>query len=67
MKELGKCVTAAPAARLDSLGIGIQDLVYLRDCNSQDGFLTALREKGVQSRTLREKIQKALVARKGGH
>ena len=43
MKELGKCVTAAQAARLDSLGIGIQDLVQLRDCNCQEGFLTALR------------------------
>ena len=35
MKELGKCVTAAQAVQLDSLGIGIQDLVQLRDCNSQ--------------------------------
>ena len=66
MKELGKCVTAAQAARLDSLGIGIQDLVELRDCNSQEGFLTALREKGVRSRALREKLQKALVARRRG-
>ena len=66
MKELGKCVTAAQAARLDSLGIGIQDLVQLRDCNSQEGFLTALREKGVRSRALREKLQKALVARRRG-
>ena len=40
MKELGKCVTAAQAAWLDSLGIGIQDLMQLRDCNSQLGFLT---------------------------
>ena len=50
MKELGKCVTAAQAARLDSLGIGIQDLVQLRDCNSQEDFLTALRYKRVRSR-----------------
>ena len=66
MKELGKCVTAAQAARLDSLGIGTHDLVQLRDCNSLEGFLTAQRKKGVRSRALREKLQKALVARKRG-
>ena len=66
MKELGKCVTAAQAAWLDSLGIGTRDLVKLRDCNSQEGFLTTLREKGVRSRALREKLQKALDARRGG-
>ena len=66
MKELGKCVTAAQAAWLDALGIGTQDLMQLRDCNSQESFLTALREKGVRSRDLREKLQKALVARRGG-
>ena len=48
MKELGKCVTAAQAARLDPLGIGIQDLVQLRDCNSLESFLTALREKRLE-------------------
>ena len=63
MKELGKCVTAA---RLDSFGIGKQDLVQLKDCNSQEGFLTALREKGIQSRALWEKLQKALVAMRDG-
>ena len=48
MKELGKigkCVTAAHAARLDSLGIGKQGLMQLRDWNSLEGFLTALREE----------------------
>ena len=49
MKEIGKCVTAAPGVQLDSLGNGIQDLVQLRDCDSQEDFLTALRE-GVRSR-----------------
>ena len=66
MKELRKYVTAAQAARLDSLGIGTHDLVQLRDCNSQEGFPTALRVKGVRSRALREKLQKALVAKRGG-
>ena len=50
MKEIGKCVTAGQAVRLDSLGIGIQNLVQLRDCNSQEDSLTALREDGVRSR-----------------
>ena len=45
-----KCVTDAKAVLLDSLGIGIQDLVQLCDCNSLEGFLTALRDKGVTSR-----------------
>ena len=48
MKEIGKCVTAAQGIQLDSLGNGIQDLVQLRDCDSQEDFLTALR--GVRSR-----------------
>ena len=66
MKELGKCVTAAHAARLDSLGIGTHDLVQLRDCNSQEGLLTALREKRVRGRALKKKLLKALVARRVG-
>ena len=45
MKELGKCVAAAQAVQLDSLGIRIQDLVQLIDCNSQESFLTALRDE----------------------
>ena len=58
MKELGKCVTAAQAALLDSLGIGIQNLVQLRDSNSQEDFLTALREKGVRSRDYSHTLRK---------
>ena len=60
MKELGKCVTAAQAAQVDSLGIGIQDLAQLRDCNSQEGFLTALREKGVTNRDYSHTLRKQL-------
>ena len=60
MKELGKYVTAAQAARLDSLGIGIQDLVQLGDCNSQ-GFLTAQREKGIRSRDYSHTLRKPLL------
>ena len=60
--ELGKCMTAAQAAWLDSLDIGIQDLVQLRDYNSQKGFLTALREKGVTSRDYSHTLRKPPLA-----
>ena len=56
------CVTAAQAARLDSFGIGIQDQVQLRDCNSQEGFLTALRVKGVRSRYSSHTLRKPPLA-----
>ena len=61
MKELGKCMTAAQAVQLDSLGIGIHDLVQLRDCNSLEGFLTALRE-GVRSRDYSHTFRKPPLA-----
>ena len=48
MEELGKCVTAVQ---------GIQDLVQLRDCKSQEDFLTALRE-GVRSRDYSHTLKK---------
>ena len=60
MKELWKCVTGAQAVQLDSLGIGIQDLVQLRDCNSLEGFLTALR--GVRSRDYSHTLRKPPLA-----
>ena len=59
MKELGKCVRALQAAQLDSIGIGIQDL---RDCNSWEGFLTALREKGVRCRDYSHILRKSQLA-----
>ena len=62
MKELWKCVTAAQAVQLDSLGIGIQDLVQLRDCNSLEGFLAALREEGVRSRDYSHTLRKPPLA-----
>ena len=61
MKELEKCVTAAQAVQLDSLGIGIKDLVQLRDCNCQEDFLTALRE-GVRSRDYSHTLRKPPLA-----
>ena len=62
MKELGKCVTAEQAEPLESLGIGIQVLVQLRDCNSQEGFLSALREIGVRSRDYSHTLRKPLLS-----
>ena len=61
MKELGKYLTAAQAVQLDSVGIGIQDLVQLRDCNSQEDFLTALRE-GVRIRDYSHTLRKPPLA-----
>ena len=62
MKEIKKCVTAGQAVRLDSLGIGIQDLVQLRHCNSQKDFLTALREDGVRSTDYSHTLRKLSLA-----
>ena len=61
MKELGKYVTVAQAVQLDSLGIGIQDLVQLRDCNSQEDVLTALTEE-VRSRDYSQTLRKPPLA-----
>ena len=61
MKEIRKCVTAAQSVQLDSLGIGIQDLVQLRDCNSQEDFLTAV-TKGVRSRDYSHTLKKTPLA-----
>ena len=57
-----KCVTVAQAVRLDSLGIGIQNLVQLRDYNSQEGFLTALREKEIRDRNYSHTLRKTSLA-----
>ena len=58
-------MTAPQAARLDFLSIGIQDLAQLRDCNSLEGFLTALSEKGVRSRDYSYTLRKAPLAATG--
>ena len=54
-------MTAAQAVKLDSLGIGIQDLVQLRDCDSQEYFLTDLREE-VRSRDYSHTLRKPSLA-----
>ena len=60
-RELGNCITAAQATRLDTLGIALQDLKNLRDSTNKEGFLTALKEKGLRSKSLREKLQQAVL------
>ena len=54
-------MTAAQAVQLDTLGIGIQDLVQLRDCYSLEGFLTALSE-GVRNRDYSHTLRKPPLA-----
>lgn len=62
VKAMGKpSLTAAQAKRLDSLGLGFNDLLKLhRDSSSTDEFQTLLKDRGVRSKPLREKMWKAL-------
>ncbi len=60
-KGLGNCITAPQATRLDTLGIALTDLVHLRDTTDKEGFLSTLKEKGVRSKVLREKLQQAVM------
>ena len=54
-------LTAAQAKRLDVLGLGFNDLLKLqRDSGSRDEFLTAMKDNGIRSGPVREKIVKAL-------
>ena len=62
VKAIGKpSLTAAQAKRLDVLGLGFNDLLKLhRDSGSRDEFLTAMKDNGIRSGPVREKIVKAL-------
>ena len=61
VKALGKpSLTTIQAKRLDSLGLGFKELLQLRDSHSKEDFLSCLKEKGVRSLLVREKLQKAL-------
>ena len=60
-KGLGNCITAPQATRLDTLGIVLTDLVHLKDTTDKEGFLSTLKEKGVRSKVLREKLQQAVM------
>ena len=54
-------MTAAQARRLDNLGLGIQELLKLhKDIDNPEEFLTRLKERGVNSKILREKLVKTL-------
>ena len=60
IKALGKPSLTTPQAKsLDSLGLGLKELIELRNTHKDD-FLTCLKEKGVRSKVLREKVLKAL-------
>ncbi len=45
---------------LDSLRLGLHELVELHSSHSNEGFLKCLKDKGVQSEAVRNKLQKAL-------
>ena len=62
VKAIGKpSLTAAQAKRLDVLGLGFKDLLKLhRDSGSRDEFVTAMKDNGIRSGPVREKIVKAL-------
>lgn len=61
MLGLGNCITAAQASRMDTLGIGLEDLIVLRNSTEKEGFLAALKERGLRSKVLREKLQQAVL------
>ena len=62
IRSLGKpTVTPAQAKRLDTLGLKFEDLLKLyQESADREAFLTTMKEKGIRSKPLREKIAKAL-------
>ena len=62
IKAIGKpCLTSTQAKKLDSLGFNFQSLTLLsRQYSTGEEFQTALKERGVRSKPLREKLSKAL-------
>ncbi len=62
-KAVGKpSLTSTQAKKLDALGFTFQSISLLRQqCSSQDKFQSALKERGVRSKPLREKLWKALL------
>ncbi len=63
IKAVGKpSLTSTQAKKLDALGFTFQSISLLRQqCSSQDKFQSALKERGVRSKPLREKLWKALL------
>lgn len=62
IRSLGKpAITAAQAKRLDDLGLGYEDLTTLyRESKDKNVFCSVLKNKGVNSQSLREKLVKSL-------
>ena len=62
VRSLGKpSLTPTQAKKLDSLGLSYILLCKLhRDTGTREAFLTALKEKGIRSKPLREELAKAL-------
>lgn len=63
LKSLGRkgiTITSKQAKHLDSLGLGLHKLVQIRDSHSKEGFQKCLKDKGVGSKALRNKLQTAL-------
>ncbi len=65
IKSLGRPnLTSTQAKKLDSLGIGYTELLQLReDSGTTEVILTALKDKGIRSKPLREKLAKAIGTR----
>ena len=62
-KSLGgkPSITSAQAKRLDVLGFSYEELLKLRaDCKDTASFLVVLKDRGVKSKPLREKLGKLL-------
>ena len=61
IKSSGRgCLTAAQAKRLDSLGLDMNALLEIRDSHTKEGFLQCLKNKGVRSEAVRNRLQRAL-------
>ncbi len=62
IKAIGKpMLTSTQAKKLDSLGFTFDSLSLLRQqYGGTEAFQTALKERGVRSKPLREKLTKAL-------
>ena len=65
IKSLGSpSLTSNQAKKLDSLGLSYTELLKLRqDSGSTEVFLATLKDKGVRSKPLREKLARALSTR----
>ena len=62
MPQIGKpSVTPGQAKRLDTLGLGVEELRKLRaEYKDNEVFLKILKDRGVNSKPLREKLTKVL-------